>query len=108
VTGDTDDRAAVLDAELRADAVDVLTDALQWRLTEARWTAVGPVVDALAAAVRAGDAAATEAAVAELELLGPVRATPIGAEPMVPTPERVRDEINELVHELDDAPEPTS
>jgi len=57
---------------------------------------------------RAGDAAATEAAVAELELLGPVRATPIGAEPMVPTPERVRDEINELVHELDDAPEPTS
>ncbi len=76
MTGDTDDRAAVLDAELRVDAVDVLTDALQWRLTEARWTVVGPVVDALAAAVRAGDAAATEAAVAELELLGRVRATP--------------------------------
>ena len=107
VTGDTDDGATVLDDELRTDARDVLADALQWRLTAARWTAIGEVVDGLAAAVRSGDVEAARTAVAELELLGPVRATPVGAEPVVPAPERVREEINELVPELDD-PEPMS
>ena len=106
MTGDTGDGATVLD-ELRTDARDVLADALQWRLTAARWTAIGDVVDELAAAVRSGDVEAARTAVTALELLGPVRATPVGAEPMVPAPERVREEINELVPELDD-PEPTS
>jgi hypothetical protein len=105
VTGDTDDGATVLDDELRADARDVLTDALQWRLTAARWTAISGLVDKLAAAVRSGDVEAVRTAVADLELLGPVRATPVGAVPVVPAPERVREEINELVPELDD-PEP--
>ncbi len=109
VTDDIDDApAAVLDDEVRADALDVLTDALQWRLTEARWAAFRTAVGTLAAALRAGDGEAVRAAVAELELLGPVRATPIGREPVVPAPEPVREEINELVHALDDDPEPSS
>jgi hypothetical protein len=107
VTGDTDDRAPVLDDGVRADAIDVLTDALQWQLGEARWVAIRAAVVELAAAVRAGDAEAADAAVAELELLGPVRAVPIGREPIVPAPEPVREEINELVYALDDDdPEP--
>ncbi len=104
VTGDTHP----LDDDVRADALDVLTDALQWRLTEARWAAIRTVVDALAAAVHTGDAEAVRTAVADLELLGPVRAVPIGREPVVPPPDPVRDEINELVGVLDDDPEQPS
>ena len=98
MTGDTH----ALDDEVRTDALDVLTDALQWRLTAARWVAIRTAVDALAAAVRAGDTEAVRTAVADLELLGPVRAVPIGREPVVPPPDPVRDEINELVGVLDD------
>ena len=104
VTGDIH----ALDDDVRADALDVLTDALQWRLTEPRWSAVRTAVDALAAAVRAGDAVAVRAAVADLELLGPVRATPIGREPIVPPPDGVLDEINELVGAMDGDPEQPS
>lgn len=97
-----------LDDEVRTDALDVLTDALQWRMTEPRWAAIRVAVDALAAAVRTGDTEAAQAAVADLELLGPVRATPIGHEPLVPAPDPVRDEINELVRAMDDDPEQPS
>ena len=106
MTGDTDGRAPVLDDQVRADALDVLTDALQWRLGEARWAAIDAAVAELAAAVRAGDVEAAVAAVAELELLGPVRAVPIGRDPIVPAPEPVREEINELVLALDVEPDP--
>lgn len=104
VTGDP----TALDDDVRADALDVLVDTLQWRLTEPRWVAIRAAVDALAAAVRAGDVEAVRAAVADLELLGPVRATPIGHEPLVPAPDPVRDEINELVRAMDDDPEQPS
>ena len=104
VTGDTH----ALDDEVRSDALDVLTDALQWRMTEPRWAAIRAAVDALATAVRAGDVEAARPAVADLELLGPVRATPIGHEPLVPAPDPVRDEINELVRAMDDDPEQPS
>ena len=39
VTDDPGDRRAVIDNDIRADAIDVLADALKWRLTEARWSA---------------------------------------------------------------------
>lgn len=107
MTGDTGDGAAVLDRETRDDALDVLRDALQWRLADQRWAAIRAAVDALRAAVRAGDADGARSAVAELELLGPVRATPVGRAPTVPPPDPVREEINELVHTLDGSTEPS-
>jgi hypothetical protein len=90
----------VLGDELRADALDVLRDALEWRMSSARWTAVAAGIEALSTAVRSGDVARSQAAVYELELCGPVRASGFG-DPPVPAPEPVREEINELVHTLD-------
>lgn len=87
--------------QVRADALDVLRDALQWRLVDSRWPAIAATVTRLAAAVRTGDEDAAAGAVAELEMLGPVRATAIGGTPTVPAPDNVREEINELVHTLD-------
>jgi hypothetical protein len=102
----TDDRpeageSIVVDEELREDAVDVLRDALAWRLPPARWAAVAAAVDALSVAVRTGDMEAVRAAVAELELAGPVRAISFGETPVVEAPAPVREEINALVCALD-------
>lgn len=109
MTSDPPDAAApALDEEECADALDVLRDALQWQLTEARWAAVRPVVDELAAAVRDGRVDVARAAIADLELLGPVRAKRFDDSPTVPPPEPVREEINELVDTLDGRVPPPS
>ncbi len=92
-----------LDDELRADAINVLRDALEWRLTGPRWSAVETAVAVVTAAWRAGDVAALREAVYELELAGPVRATGIGDTPVVPPAEPVRDDINQMIFELEDA-----
>jgi hypothetical protein len=93
--------APVRDERLRSDALDILDDVLHWWLTEPRWATVRAAVGRLSAATHRGDAGAVRAAVAELELLGPVRATAIGANPTAPVPDPVREEIDELVHTLD-------
>lgn len=90
----------VLGDELRADALDVLRDALEWRMSADRWTAVATGIDVLTRAVRSSDVARTRDAVYELELRGPVRASGFG-DPPVPAPEPVREDINELIHTLD-------
>jgi hypothetical protein len=90
-----------LDDELREDALDVLRDALQWRLTGPRWARVETAVEAVTSALRSGDVAALRTAVYELELAGPVRATGLGDTPVVDAPEPVREEINELIYTLD-------
>ena len=79
----------------------MLRDALQWRLVDSRWPAIAATVARLATAVRTGDEDGAAATVAELEMLGPVRATALGGTPTVPAPDTVREEINELVHTLD-------
>lgn len=91
----------VLDGELRADALDVLWEAVEWRLTGRLWSSVEAVVAALTGAWRSGDIVALRAAVYELELAGPVRATAIGDTPIVEPPDPVREEINELIFALD-------
>jgi len=93
--------SVVADKELREDAVDVLRDALAWRLEPARWAVVAAAVDALTGALQAGDVDAVRAAVYELELAGPVRAGGFGETPVVEAPVPVREEINELIHALD-------
>jgi CATRA-associated small protein len=61
-------------------------------------------MEALRDAVATGDGEAVRRAVADLELAGPVRATRIGAAPLVPVPESVRDRANHLVHALTTEP----
>jgi hypothetical protein len=100
VTDDTDGWRA-LDVEVREEALDVLRDVVHWWATEARWAKIRSTVADLAAAVRRSDTQAAREAVATLELLGPVRATPFDSEPTVPPPAGVREEINELVDTLD-------
>jgi hypothetical protein len=87
-------------AEARAEALDVVSDALQWRLNETRWQSLERILAAMDAASAAGDTAALMAATADLELAGPVRLTRIGAAPAVPPPAAVRDRLNRLVHSL--------
>lgn len=100
-------RSRPLEAELRVDALDVLGDAVQWRLTSQRWYVVRGVLDVMRSAVDVGDVEALRAAVFELELAGPVRAVPTDGPEVVEPPDLVRDLINELVHDLsgEEAPE---
>jgi hypothetical protein len=93
-----------MEDDLRDDAVDVLRDALVWRLTTGQWTAVTQAVDVLAAALVAGDASLFREALYDLELAGPVRATRIEDAEVLPPPEPVRERVNELIHTLDGRP----
>ena len=86
--------------EARAEALDVVSDVLQWQLHEARWRPLEQVLAAMDAAVAAGDTAGLMAATANLELAGPLRVTRIGAAPVVPAPAAVRDRLNRLVYAL--------
>ncbi|MFB7336955.1 CATRA system-associated protein [Streptomyces adustus] len=95
---------APIDGETRDDAVDVLTDLLEWQLVEERWERVDAIVRSLTEALAAGDRAALRNATAELELAGPIRITRIGAEPLIPAPDRTRDRANRLVHALGSQP----
>jgi hypothetical protein len=94
------------DFDARAEALDVVSDALEWRLTEARWLAIEPVLIAMDAALAAGDLQALEAASADLGLAGPLRITRIGATPVVPPVPPVRDLLNRLVFSLGGTPVP--
>jgi len=87
-------------SETIADALDVLGDVGAWRLTEPRWVQVETILQSLATAVAAADFDGLRRATAELELIGPVRITRIGATPIVAPPRRVRDITNHLVHQL--------
>lgn len=93
------------DAGTRTEALDVISDALQWRLADARWAAIEEVLAAMDAALSANDTEALAAATADLELAGPVRITRIGAVPVVPPPPAIRDRLNRLVHSLGGSPE---
>lgn len=84
--------------QVQAEALDVLSEALLWQLSESRWQKIEPVLAAMAAALQSGDTDALAAATADLELAGPLRITPIGRA-VGPTPP-VRDLLNKLVHAL--------
>lgn len=90
----------MIDDVFRADVVEILGAVGQWELSQKRWTAVRARVAVLHTALRAGNAAAARSAVRELELVGPVRATEVGAAPTEPAPAPVREEIAEIVYTL--------
>jgi CATRA-Associated Small Protein len=91
-------------AGIRAEALDVLSDALQWQLAETRWPAIEQVLAAMDAAVTGRDLHALMAATADLELAGPLRITRIGATPILPAPPKIRDRLNQLVFTLGGVP----
>lgn len=92
---DSDDAAG-----LRAEALDAISDALQWRLASSRWAAIEGVLAAMDEALQARDLEALASALSDLELAGPVRITRIGATPIVPASPPVRERLNRLVHVL--------
>jgi hypothetical protein len=89
-----------IDPSIRWDALGVLTEMLVWQLPPDRWAAIGHIIDDIEPALRTGDGSVIKAAVAELDLMSPVRITEIGTEPTVPPPPRIRERTNQLVHAL--------
>lgn len=98
--------ARKLPDDLRSDVLDILSDAVQWRLPEVRWPGVEKLVQALHEALRAGDVAAVEARLGDLEFAAPLRITPIGGEPAGPATRRLRNLAAQVVHDLGEGPEP--
>jgi hypothetical protein len=94
------------DFDARAEALDVVSEVLEWRLAEARWQAIQQVLIAMEAALAAGDLDALAAATADLELAGPLRITRIGTTPVVAAAPPVRDLLNRLVYSLGGIPAP--
>jgi hypothetical protein len=92
--------ASAVPDDLRSDALDILSDALQWRLPAARWESVEKVAQALRDAVRAGDLEELEAALGDLELAAPLRITPLGGEETTPATPGLRNIARDVVHDL--------
>lgn len=86
--------------QLKDDAANVLQDALSWELSPARWEGISAILQALESDLAEQDIDAIADAVAQLELAGPVRLTSIGAPPVTPPPPKVRERINQLIHQL--------
>jgi hypothetical protein len=86
---------------VRAEALQVVLDALVWQLAPARWQAVDQALAAMEAAVAANDQAALAEATADLEVAGPLRLNRIGDTSDDPPPD-VRDRLNRLVYSLAD------
>lgn len=87
-------------ADVRAEALEVVSDALQWRLAAAQWQAVEQVLIAMDAALTAGDLRALSRATVELELAGPLRIQRISATASGSPDLKVRDLLNHLVFAL--------
>lgn len=88
--------------EVVADALDVLGDLTSWRLASARWTQVQESLALLGAALDRDDMDAARAAVATLELMGPVKFTRIGSIPVLPAPAPIRERVHYMVHLLNE------
>jgi hypothetical protein len=87
---------------IRDDALSVLRDVREWCLPPARWAEVADVVDGLGTSLDLADPeqlAALNEATITLELAGPLRITKIDKS-AVPAPDRVRERVNQLIHEL--------
>ena len=90
--------------DVRAEALEVVLDALEWRLTKARWQAVEQAILAMRAALAADDLEALAGATTDLELAGPLRIIRIGTTPAVAAAPPIRDLLNQMVHSLGGTP----
>jgi hypothetical protein len=84
----------------RDDAAALLSEAMSWRLTEARWALVSQIISRLEAAAAVGQNATIDRAIIDLESVGPSRAIPVGSAASIPAPEPIRERCAELIHEL--------
>lgn len=87
---------------VRGHARDVLQDVLRWQLTADGWARVSATLDKLEAGLGLtgpDQMAALTMASVELELSAPERLTAID-KLAAPVPDRVRERVNVLVHEL--------
>ena len=85
-------------AEIRAEALDALSDAHEWKLSEDRWQDTQQVLVRMTAALESGDAAALAETAARLKLAGPRRIVPIG--PAAGPPPEVLTLLNRLQQTL--------
>ncbi|GHJ48094.1 hypothetical protein Cs7R123_54360 [Catellatospora sp. TT07R-123] len=83
-----------------AELGELLREAAEWELAEARWEQVLALVEVIESALAARDADTVRQAWSDLELSGPVRLTRVGTTATVPPPKKVRDTLNRLVHTL--------
>ena len=83
----------------RADARDVVSDALGWYMPTERWLEVDELVTAMEAALALDQNDDLAAIATELELMGPPRVIRVGTSP-VPAPPDLADRIAVLVHAL--------
>lgn len=81
-------RLAGLDEETRLEALDVLSELLDWSRSDQGWAQVEEAVAQLAASVAAGDAKATREALFRLDELSPVRTRRVGDPPTAGPPPR--------------------
>lgn len=86
------------DALIRDDALNILRDILEWKLSKVRWETVAVLLDTMAA--DPADLDAVSAVTTKLEMAGPVRITRIGATPTEPPPPKVLERVNTLVDKL--------
>jgi hypothetical protein len=96
-----------LPSSLKADIVDIVSDVLQWRLTEARWKQVEQLVNALHEALQTASLEAVEKATADLELASPLRIIPIGTPPLEPPESQLRGIVVRIVHDLGEGSRPS-
>lgn len=89
-----------VDGPTRAEAREILRDLLEWELPEHAWARPAEAVEAMAAALAAGDADRLGAATAALEQLSPHRVERVRDPAEMPPPEKVRDRVVFLVHSL--------
>lgn len=92
--------ARAISDDLRSDVLDIVSDAIQWRLPEARWAGIEDQVQAVHDALQADDLVALEVSLGDLELSAPLRITPIGGVPTVPATPRLRNLAERVVHDL--------
>jgi len=89
----------------RADALDIALDALLWRMDDAQWDAVPPILTEMEAAIASDEPQELANATVKLVLIAPARRIVlIGAEPVTPPPPAVRDRLNHLVYSLGGPP----
>lgn len=94
------------DPRLVENAREVLSDALEWKLTDSRWNSADKILGRMILALDTDDVAAFRRAEIDFEEASPNRVVPMkGGPPEIPAPERIRLRINHLIHRLGGTPD---
>lgn len=87
-------------AAVLADVFDLLSEVIDWQLDILRWQLVDDGISLLENALDTGDDDLVGVAVADIELLGPVRGSGLGHREVVGVPDAVRNRIYHLIARL--------